>query len=392
MENKARKRRREGRREKSGGLHPIMAFAFIGGVLLLAVASIIKPDVRFSEEENRILTEMPKLNKESLADKSYMTDLESYTSDQFIMRDFWIKMKVQGDLLLGKRELNGVYLGKEKYLMQAPSNPDEENVKANLEAMNQFAQKHENINVNAMIVPNAVYVMEDYLPSGAPVRDQSKDMKNIQKQLSEQIGFIDVTKTLQQHAEEGMYYKTDHHWTSKAALYSFKAAAEQMGIENPVSDYTKYTVSNSFSGTLASRSGYHKAEDTIEVYAPEGVEVQYLVSDSDNAEKRPTVYDKDKLKEKDKYQLFFGGNHAMVDILTTNDTTRRLVVFKDSYANCFVPYLIPYYNEIIMIDPRYYYDNVETLISNKWITDVLFMYNVDTFMTDNSIAGVLAAE
>lgn len=392
MENRTRKRRRDGRREKSSGLHRIMAFAFIGGVLILAVASIIKPDVRFSEEENRILTEMPKLNKESLADKSYMTDLESYTSDQFIMRDFWIKMKVQSDLLLGKRELNGVYLGKEKYLMQAPSDPDEENVKANLEAMNQFAQRHENINVNAMIVPNAVYVMEDYLPNGAPVRDQGKDMKNIQKQLSDQVGFIDVTKTLQQHAEEGMYYKTDHHWTSKAALYSFKAAAEQMAIENPVSDYTVYTVSDSFSGTLASRSGYHKAEDTIEVYAPEGVEVQYLVSDSDNGEKRPTVYDKDKLKEKDKYQLFFGGNHAMVDILTTNDTTRRLVVFKDSYANCFVPYLIPYYNEIIMIDPRYYYDNIETLISNKWITDVLFMYNVDTFMTDNSIAGVLAAE
>ena len=45
-----------------------------------------------------------------------------------------------------------------------------------------------------------------------------------------------------------------------------------------------------------------------------------------------------------------------------------------------------------MIDPRYYYDNVETLITNKKITDVLFLYNMDTFMTDNSIAGVLASE
>ena len=90
--------------------------------------------------------------------------------------------------------------------------------------------------------------------------------------------------------------------------------------------------------------------------------------------------------------MFFGGNHAQVDITTTNDTTKRLLIFKDSYANCFVPFLIPYYNEIIMVDPRYYYDNVETLISGKHITDVLFLYNMDTSLTDTSIAGVLAEE
>lgn len=391
MENKVRKQR-SGKRRVYKEMCRMMAFSFIGGVLILAIASIIKPDVRFSEEENRILAEMPKLSKESLADKDYMTGLESYTSDQFVLRDFWIKMKVQCDLLLGKKELNGVYLGADKYLMQAPASPDEKNVQANLNAMNLFAGKHENVKVNAMIVPNAVYIMEEYLPKGAPVRDQGRDMKNLKKNLSDKIGFIDVTKTLQQHVNEGLYYKTDHHWTSKAALYSFKTAAEQLGIENPITEYKAYTVDASFSGTLASRSGYHKAEDEIQVYAPEGVDLQYLVSDSDNGKKRPTVYDRSKLKEKDKYQVFFGGNHAMVDIVTTNDTARKLVVFKDSYANCFVPYLIPYYNEIVMIDPRYYYENVETLMANKGITEVLFLYNLDTFMTDNSIAGALAVE
>ena len=111
------------------------------------------------------------------------------------------------------------------------------------------------------------------------------------------------------------------------------------------------------------------------------MDVKYLVSDSDDQEQRPTAYDKKALKEKDKYQVFFGGNHAQVDITTTNDTTKRLLIFKDSYANCFVPFLIPYYN-----------DNVETLISGKHITDVLFLYNMDTFLTDTSIAGVLAEE
>ena len=92
MENKVRKQRSSKRRAYRG-MYRIMAFSFIGGVLFLAIASIIKPDVRFSEEENRILAEMPKLSKEGLADKNYMTGLESYTSDQFVLRDFWIKMK-----------------------------------------------------------------------------------------------------------------------------------------------------------------------------------------------------------------------------------------------------------------------------------------------------------
>ncbi len=392
MKSKTHERRSSNGRRRNRGLYRIMAFGFIGGVAILAIASILKPDTHFSEEENRILTEFPEFRKEKLVDKEYMDKLESYTSDQFILRDFWIKMKVQCDLILGKRELNGAYLGKEHYLMQIPSEPNWEQLEENLEGMNRFANRHEGMNINAMIVPNAVYVMRDYLPKGAPFQDQGKNMKKLQKKLSDKIGFIDVTKTLQQHVDEGMYYKTDHHWTSRAAFYSFKAAASQLGIENMVKDYTTYAVTDTFSGTLASRSGYHKTEDLIEVFAPEGVDLQYLVSDSDDGEKRPTVYDKEALKEKDKYQLFFGGNHARVDIVTTYNTTRKLVVFKDSYANCFVPFLLPYYSEIIMIDPRYYYENVETLIANKNITDVLFLYNMDTFMTDNSIAGVLGRE
>lgn len=130
----------------------------------------------------------------------------------------------------------------------------------------------------------------------------------------------------------------------------------------------------------------------MEIYEPENVEIQYLVNDSDNDEKRPTLYDRTALDGKDKYQVFFGGNHAMVDISTTNDKGRRLLIFKDSYANCFVPFLLPYYTEIVMIDPRYYYDNVQTLMNNKGITDVLFLYNMDTFLTDNSLADVLEGE
>lgn len=386
------KRGKERRRKENKNLNRGMAWCFAGIVLLLVAASIIQPDRKISDEENRVLTTFPKPSIENIKNKEYMTALEDYSSDQFILRDLWIRLKVHCDLLVGKREFNGVYLGKKKYLMQIPVGMDEKNTKENLEAMNQFRQKNSNLRMNALIVPNAAYIMKDYLPLGAPVRDQGEDMNYIKKQLSGGIGLIDTTETLRKHVDEGIYYKTDHHWTSRGAAYGFNAAAKQLEIEGLVSDYKIHTVATDFSGTLASRSGYHKVKDTVEVYQPENVEYQYLVSDSDNEEKRPTIYDRKALEGKDKYQVFFGGNHAMVDIVTTNDNQRRLLVFKDSYANSFVPFLIPYYNEIIMIDARYYYENVNMLIENKGITDVLFLYNMDTFLNDNSLGDVLAGE
>ncbi len=386
------KRGKERRRKENKNLNRGMAWCFAGIVLLLVAASIIQPDRKISDEENRVLTTFPKPSIENIKNKEYMTALEDYSSDQFILRDLWIRLKVRCDLLVGKREFNGVYLGKKKYLMQIPVGMDEKNTKENLEAMNQFRQKNSNLRMNALIVPNAAYIMKDYLPLGAPVRDQGEDMNYIKKQLSGGIGLIDITETLRKHVDEGIYYKTDHHWTSRGAAYGFNAAAKQLEIEGLVSDYKIHTVATDFSGTLASRSGYHKVKDTVEVYQPENVEYQYLVSDSDNEEKRPTIYDRKGLEGKDKYQVFFGGNHAMVDIVTTNDNQRRLLVFKDSYANSFVPFLIPYYNEIIMIDARYYYENVNMLIENKGITDVLFLYNMDTFLNDNSLGDVLAGE
>lgn len=393
MRERKRKRRENYDWEDNTKLvYKIVGAVFAGLVLLLTVISIIKPDVKYSEEEKRVLAKAPEFTVAGIKDKEYMAEAEAYTSDQFLMRDTWIRLKVHCDLLLGKREFNGVYLGKDRYLIQNLSTPDEKNVEENLSGINGFAERNQNVSVYTMIVPNAAYVMQEYLPKGAPVRDQEKDAKMIQKQLSDKVKYVDVSGSLQKHVDEGMYYKTDHHWTSKAAAYAFYAAAPQIGIKNPVSDYDIYTVTTKFSGTLAAKSGYHKEKDAIEIYVPKNEKVQYLVSDSDDKEKRPTLYDKEALKGKDQYQVFMGGNHAKVEIATANNTEKKLLMFKDSYANSFIPFLLPYYNEIIVIDPRYYYDEVQTVMASKGITDVLFLYNMDTFLTDNSIADVLAVE
>ena len=99
----------------------------------------------------------------------------------------------------------------------------------------------------------------------------------------------------------------------------------------------------------------------------------------------------EKLKEKDQYQVFFGGNHPLVEIRTTANNGRNLLVFKDSYANSFMQFLYPYFQNIIMVDPRYYYDDIETAITSYGITDVLFLYSADTLLLDTNLTDTLNA-
>ncbi|EEG47209.1 DHHW family protein, partial [Blautia hydrogenotrophica] len=179
--------------------------------------------------------------------------------------------------------------------------------------------------------------------------------------------------------------------TSLGAKYVFEDMIEDLNIA-PTENYEVYTVTTSFSGTLASKSGYHGQKDTIEVYEPQGVDNDYVVFYADDQKKTTSIYNADSLKEKDQYTVFFGGNHTRIDIDSPNPDNRCLLMFKDSYANSFVQFLTPYYRKIIVIDPRYYYDNVEQIIASEKVTDVLFLYNLNTFLTDTSLADVLTPQ
>ena len=87
-----------------------------------------------------------------------------------------------------------------------------------------------------------------------------------------------------------------------------------------------------------------------------------------------------------------GGNYPSVLITTLNETGRNLLLLKDSYANCFIQFLLPFYDRILVVDPRYYSDDLNEDITDYNITDVLILYNANTFMQDNSLAGVLEQE
>lgn len=359
-------------------------------IVLFDLLGIFSPDKSFSDNENRKLAQIPTYSSKALLDGSYFAEWEDYVADQFFGRDFWITLRLKCAKLFGQTESNGVYLGDDDYLIQIPTEPDWNNVDGTLAAVNDFARRHEELNINMMIVPNAVSVLSDKLPANAPGRDQAADLKYISSAL-EGVTFLDPSAALNKHSQEPLYYRTDHHWTSLAASYAFSATAKAMDIGSVSQGYEVYTVSTSFEGTLASKSGDHSVRDVIEIYVPK-TDAEYRVTYEDTQEKTCSLYQRDCLFEKDQYTVFFGGNHPKITIETTVDCGRTLLLLKDSYANCYVQFLYPYYDEIVMIDPRYYYDNLEAVITREGVTDVLFLYNADTFLSDTSLKDVLTVE
>ena len=118
--------------------------------------------------------------------------------------------------------------------------------------------------------------------------------------------------------------------------------------------------------------------------------MKYVVNYVGENRKSATVYRPEMLDERDQYTVFFGGNHPQIRIETTVDNGRRLMVLKDSYANCFIPFLLEDYERLIVVDPRYYTGEIEVLMEAEGVNEILFLYNANTLASDTSLSNDLA--
>lgn len=367
--------------------HRLGLLFFLLPVVVL-VSSIILPDTGFSEKENRILASRPALKLDQIISGGYEKQFETYENDQFPLRDMWITLKATTDRLMGKVEENGVYLGKKGYLMEAFNAPSQTQYDATVNAMTSFAQKHSDLKQYALIAPNSVNILKSNLPAFAPADDQNPWIDKLKDSLtSAGVAFIDIRDTFTDHKTEDLYYHTDHHWTTLGAYYAYLQAAAVMGIDTSSDSYDKAPVSQTFKGTLSAKSGFRSGEtDELDVFLPNGDNtLSSVVNYVDEQKKSASFYDTSKLNTRDKYALFFGGNHAQIKISTPTESNNTLLVLKDSYANSFVPFLAQHYRKIIMIDPRYYYGDLEQLLQVENVQEVLYLYNANTFFADTSL-------
>ena len=372
----------------------LVGIIFILTLFLFLIINVIVPDREKSVQENRMLATKPKFRLSSLISGDYDEKFEAYMDDQFVGRDMWRKLKVTVDRIGGSRLENGVYIGTNGQLLEQIEVADKNHLAANIKAIKSFSESQSKIPVRMMLVPDAANVLNHSLPALAKPEDQTQMFSMVRKDLGDSVELIDVSTELNKHKTEKIYYKTDHHWTTLGAFYAFQAAAPSLGIEGDLSGkYVSYAVSDSFNGMLASKSGVNLGEkEQIDIYVPTEEDTDLIVDYVDEGKRSTSLYDSSKLKEKDQYTVFLGGNSSLLDIRTVSTSTKRLLLVKDSFANSFIPFLTPYYREIVVVDPRYYSGTINDLMDSYRISEVLFLYSGNTFFKDNNISGVFAVE
>lgn len=382
------------RKRSKGPADSLLGLLFPAVLLVVMVINLLVPDRKISESENRELAEKPQLSMNSLTGGEYMEQYENYASDQFAGRDLWRSIRVSLSRLGGSRMENGVYIGKNGRLFEEIAVPDQGQMSGNLTAIKGFADRYPDIPVSMILAPDAACVLNESLPLFAAVEDQSQLISMVKNELGDSVNWVDAVSVLNRHRSENIYYKTDSRWTSLGAFYVFQEAAPVLGIEEDVSDdFVSYAVSDDFNGSLSSKSGVFLDEtEQIDIYVPTTGDTDLTVTYVDEARKTTSIYDSSKLETKDQYGVFLGGDTSVADIRTVSTNSDRLLVVKDSFADCFIQFLTPFYREIVVVDPRYCTETLDEIMDTYRITDVLILYSGNTFFTDNNISGVFAGE
>ena len=359
-------------------------------------ATIFTPDVEFSETENRVLAGMPEMKISEIFNGDFETDYEEYLTDQFIFRNGWISLKTSVERLLGKRESKDIYFAEDDYLIEKHTGAFTTQIaERNITALADFVEKYEaqfgEGHMSVLIVPNAVDILLDKLPPLAESGSGNDYLDQIAESLPDNVWF-DSASVLREHRSEEIYYRTDHHWKTLAAFYVYQAWAARQGYDIPeLTDYEVQMVTDCFEGTIQSKLGIGTEGDTIELFLSvnEPAYTVYRNSTSKMEEKHSmenSLYDYAALETKDKYAVYFGGNEPFLQIRTEIENGRKILVIKDSYANCFVPFMLGEFQEIDILDLRYTNQSLRGMIAEGGYTDILILYNASGFAEDISIS------
>lgn len=357
-------------------------------VLVFSAWLCIGKKKEFSEQENRYLSSFPELSWESLKEGEYTADLESYLTDHFPLRDFFMGIRTGFELAAGNREINDVYIADDGYLIEKYQKP--QNTEKIIRAFKGLKESVKEAEVYLMLVPTASVIYNDKLPKGAPVNSQLETMQTIYEEASCKPVYVRDALEFYKEGTEPLFYHTDHHWTSFGAYTAYQEFCRAKGFKAVELDsLEKKIVTEEFKGTVYSKvNDYMHEGDEITIY--ENPALKLTVNYTDTGEVSDSLYNYEYLEKKDKYSFFLNNIHPLTEITNeTASTEEELVLVKDSYANCMVPFLVNHYRKIYVVDPRYYKQSVSELVNaNPAVKDVLLLYNMNTIDTDLGIGGI----
>ncbi|WP_167955542.1 DHHW family protein [Anaerosporobacter faecicola] len=251
-------------------------------------------------------------------------------------------------------------------------------------AINSVAKQLDGVaTVYDLLAPTSVGIYLDEEKSKLVGTSNQKDaFSYIYSKLSKKVVPVDVYDAIKEHADEYIYFRTDHHWTALGAYYAYEKFCEDKGIQpNTLDQFEKHKYKN-FLGSYYAASNQSKIlkkkKDTIETYVPMGTNTMKFIDRNGEEHTWPIVNDVSKYANNAKYSTFAAGDNPYATITNSKSKTKdSCIVIKESYGNAMIPFLVDHYRKIYIIDYRYYEGNIISLVKKKKIKDVIFINNAE---------------
>lgn len=310
-------------------------------VVSFGICIFALPRVDFSIEENRVLAPAPRFSLERLIDGRFFGDISDFYSDRIPLRTFMIRVKAVCELALCRSENNGVLFLEGGRLCDRCEYESLDALEKNISLLSELSEQG-----------RTEYF---FVPRSVDVYFGGEESERVRSLAYGALGGEDLYNELYACAIRGdsTYYKTDHHLDSDGAYVLYRQIVEKMGdTAYEQSDFDVRTVSDSFLGSAYSACGLLPvSRDTVELYRYDG-DTELDVRCEDAGCGICELYCFDQLYEKDKYRVFLGGNHGVLNIEAVGGGRERLLIIKDSFANAVIPLLARHY-DLTVIDPRY---------------------------------------
>lgn len=364
---------------------------WIGLVLLFLLClpifknALVSPK-EFSSLENRVLTTTIKWDQDMFKSGVLAERVENFVQDQFPLRDTFVNLKSDTAYLLGRKENNGVYIGKDGYLFGKQTGQTEI-FSDNLDAVMTLS-KHLSQEITLLTVPASGLIYEDKLPYGVDAKEQRETVEEFKKAVDGKGNYIDLFALFQKHRNEDIYFKTDHHWTPYGAYLSYEALMERFSLDPILLDDLNEKIVEGFYGTYYSkfRGNFVKSEPfTYYDFEDESLKIQY--TGVENKESR--LFFEEYLEERDKYKIFLGGNDPLVTLQNQEASyEEKILVLKDSYANAMIPYLVETFQEVHLMDLRYYNASLKDYLAKEEFDRVILLYGMDSYLEQRQLRNL----
>ena len=362
-------------------IRAIGAGVLAGLWLLLTAGAWFGPTKDISESERRPLDQMPEISVETILSGKFMSQFESFTLDQFPLRDTFRQIKsLFHYYVLNQSDNNDIYVA-DGYAAKLEYPLHQDSVDYALDKFRFVYDKYlknTNSTVFMTVVPDKGYYLAE--ENGCLAMDYKAMFEAFDRGMP-YATYVDLTDTLTGES----YYRTDTHWRQEHLLNAAKKLCDAMGVRPfDSASFTQTALERPFYGVYYGQAALPMEPETLYIMENE-ILSQCKVYDLET-DSYLDVYNMDMLTGKDLYDVFLSGSKSMLTIENPNaGTDRELIIFRDSFGSSIAPLLVRDYARVTLVDIRYLSSQLLDRFMDFHGQDVLFLYSTLVLNNSNTI-------